>query len=96
MDPGPGLHLQEPPALHPLSLLWACGWSLPAGPHCRLPILLPMWPSVTTAGSSRTRYSLGTLWPELSLLEATKSMAGPEVCWERDGEGKTYRQRSKG
>lgn len=32
VDPGPSLHLQEPPALHPLSLLWACGWSLPGWP----------------------------------------------------------------
>lgn len=51
-----------------------------AGPHCGLPITLPMWPPVTTAGSSRTRCALGTLWPELSLLEATESMARLEVA----------------
>lgn len=51
-----------------------------AGPHCGLPITFPMWPPVTTAGSSQTRCALGTLWPELSLLEATESMARLEVA----------------
>lgn len=93
VDPDPRLCLQEPPALHPLSLLWARGWSPPGWPPLRPAYYAPHVASCDNGRQQPDQVCTGHLMARAEPPGGHRVNGTSRGCWEGDSEDKTESQK---
>lgn len=89
VDPDPRLRLQEPPALHPLSLLWARGCSPPGWPPLQPAYYAPHVASCDNGRQQPDQVCTGHLMARAEPPGGHRVNGTSRGCWEGDSEDKT-------
>lgn len=93
VDPDPRLRLQEPPALHPLSLLWARGCSPPGWPPLHPAYYAPHVASCDNGRQQPDQVCAGHLMARAEPPGGHRVNGTSRGCWEGDSEDKTESQK---